>query len=73
MYEHLSNAIKSKGLSFRAVATIIGMPEATFRAKTNGRSGCRFTIEEAFSIQENVFPEMDIKFLFKRNDQESVA
>ncbi|MCM1061962.1 MAG: DNA-binding protein [Eubacterium sp.] len=73
MYEHLSNAIKTKGLSLRAVAAAIGMPEPTFRAKINGRSECGFTIEEAFAIQDNVFPEMDIKYLFKRNNQITVA
>lgn len=73
MYECLSSAIKAKGLSFRAVAAAIGMPEPTFRSKINGRSECGFTVEEAFAIQENVFPEMDFKYLFKRNNQESVA
>lgn len=73
MYEHLSNAIKTKGLSFRAIATAIGMPEPTFRSKINGRSECGFTIEEAFAIQENVFPEMDFKYLFKRSSQDTAA
>lgn len=73
MYEHLFNAIKAKGLSFRAIAAAIGMPEPTFRSKINGRSECGFTVEEAFIIQENVFPEMDIKYLFKRDNQETAA
>ncbi len=73
MYRHLVNAIDTKKLSFRVVAAAIGMPEATFRAKINGRSECGFTVEEAFAIQKDVFPEMDIKYLFERTNQEGVV
>ena len=67
MYENLSNSIKSKGLSFRAVAAAIGMPEPTFRSKIDGRSECGFTFEEAICIKENLFPEMDLRFLFAKS------
>ena len=55
------------------MAAAIGMPEPTFRSKINGRSECGFTVEEAVDIQENIFPEMDLKYLFKRSNQEHVA
>lgn len=65
MYENLRNALKSKGISFNAAAAAVGMPEPTFRTKVQERS---FDVEEAFHIQANLFPEMDIRFLFARTD-----
>lgn len=66
MYENLSEALKKKGISFNAAAAAIGMPEPTFRGKMKvpDRS---FTIEEAIDIKLNLFPEMDIQYLFKRS------
>lgn len=49
-------------------ALAIGMPEATFRTKVQDRS---FYVEEAFYIKENLFPELDFKYLFKKSDEES--
>ncbi len=69
MYENLVKALTNKGVSNRAAAVIINMPEATFRAKLFGRSQCGFTIEEAFDIKDNIFPEMDIAYLFKRSKE----
>lgn len=63
MYDNLRNALKAKGLSFNAAAAAVGMPEPTFRTKVQERS---FNVEEAFFIKENLFPEMDMRFLFKR-------
>lgn len=71
MYENLSNALKSKGLSFTVAAAILNMPEATFRAKMNGKSQCGFSIEEAFSIKRNLFPELDIAFLFAKSESQT--
>lgn len=61
MYNNLRNALKSKGLSYNAAAAAVGMPEPTFRTKVQERS---FSVEEAIYIRENLFPEMDLKFLF---------
>ena len=72
MYPNLISALKSKGISNTAAATVIGMPEPTFRSKINGRSQCGFTIDEAFSIKSNLFPELDIMYLFEsRSDCET--
>lgn len=67
MYENLSNALKKKGISFNAAAAAIGMPEPTFRGKMNipDRS---FSIEEAINIKLNLFPEMDIQYLFEKTE-----
>jgi hypothetical protein len=67
MYNHLAEALKKKGLSINAAAAAIGMPEPTFRGKMSvpDRS---FSIEEAIKIKLNLFPEMDIQFLFEKED-----
>lgn len=65
MYPNLIGALKAKGISNTAAAAIIQMPEPTFRSKINGRSQCGFTIDEAFSIKMNLFPELDIMYLFE--------
>lgn len=64
MYINLINALKNKGISNTAAAATIEMPEPTFRSKISGRSQCGFTIDEAFKIKDNLFPEMDLTYLF---------
>ena len=66
MYANLSKELKKKGLSILAAANTLGMPEPTFRTKVNDRS---FSVEEAFAIKDNLFPEFDIAYLFERNDK----
>lgn len=70
MYENLARALKAKGISNNAAAAAIGMPEPTFRGKmaVHDRS---FSIEEAITIKQNLFPEMDIMYLFERNESEA--
>lgn len=64
MYKNLERELKAKGLSNNAAAAAIGMPEATFRGKMKIEDRS-FTVEEAIRIQENLFPEMNIFYLFK--------
>lgn len=68
MYTNLKESLTRKGISFNAAAKILGMPEPTFRTKVQDRS---FSVEEAFAIKENLFPEMDFAFLFKKEDAEN--
>lgn len=51
-----------------AAAKAIGMPEPTFRTKLNSRE---FSINEAFEVIDSLFPEYDIRYLFKRDDLET--
>lgn len=67
MYKHLDEALKSKGISWNAAAKATGMSEATFRSKMSGRSQCGFKITEAINIKANLFPEMDIFYLFEES------
>lgn len=66
MYVNLLENLQRKGISINAAALAVGMPEATFRTKVQDRS---FYVEEAFNIKENLFPELDFKYLFKRSDE----
>ena len=72
MYKNLDQALKSKGLSFNAAAAAIGMPEPTFRGKMNieGRS---FSVDEAIRIKIHLFPEMDVIYLFQKDDDQKGA
>lgn len=70
MYSNLSMSLKQKGLSMNAAANLLNMPEATFRTKLQERS---FSVEEAMLIKNNLFPEMDIFYLFQKEEpQEGV-
>ena len=66
MYANLKKELMQKGISVTAAAALIGMPEPTFRTKLNGRAQCGFSIEEAFCIKENIFPERDLVYLFTK-------
>ena len=52
-------------ISINAAAAAIQMPEATFRTKAQNRS---FYFEEALEIRDNLFPELDLRFLFKKDE-----
>lgn len=67
MYNNLLRQLKAKGLSINAAAAAIGMPEPTFRGKITVKDRS-FSIDEAISIKLNLFPELDIMYLFKREE-----
>lgn len=67
MYNNLERELKKKGLSVNAAALAIGMPEPTFRGKLTIKDRS-FTFEEAARIKANLFPELDIFYLFKRDE-----
>jgi lambda repressor-like predicted transcriptional regulator len=69
MYANLQQALKTKGISMNAAAAVIGLPEATFRTKLQDRA---FKIEEAIRIKKALFPEMDLTYLFQREDEEII-
>lgn len=62
MYANLIDSLRKKGISINAAAAAIRMPESTFRTKANDRS---FSVEEAYLIKDNLFPEVDMRYLFK--------
>lgn len=66
MYKNLDKELKAKGISVNAAAAAIGMPEPTFRGKMNVAERS-FSFDEAVNIKLNLFPELDIFYLFARD------
>lgn len=67
MYGNLSRCLKLKGLSVLAASKAVDMAEATFRTKLNDRA---FSVDEAFAVRDTLFPEYDIRFLFRRDNDD---
>ena len=68
MYSNLLDELNKKGISINAAAKIIDMPEATLRTKIQSRS---FDFDEAFALRDNLFPEFDMRYLFKNDNTKS--
>ena len=58
----IKTAMDSKGVSVEAVSKLLNIHRNTAANKIEGRTS--FTIEEAFSLKDNLFPEYDLNFLF---------
>lgn len=71
MYTNLEAEIVRKKLSKEIIANAIGKTYNTFTLKLNGKYS--FTYDEALIIQETFFPECDIKYLFKKDDDDRTA
>lgn len=69
MYPNLIEALKAKKISYYVAGAAIDMPEPTFRSKVEGTVQCGFSVDDAFKIKYNIFPEYDIEFLFKRENK----
>ena len=67
MYSNLAKELKKKNISYYAAGAAIEMPEPTFRSKIEGKVQIGFSVDDALKIKDNLFPEMDIAYLF-RND-----
>lgn len=64
MFANLAKELKNKGITYRAVAGLIGCSEKTIQNKMSGVTD--FTLNEVLLINENMFPEYELKYLFKR-------
>lgn len=64
MFANLAKELKNKGITYRAVAGLIGCSEKTIQNKMSGVTD--FTLNEVLLINENMFPEYKLKYLFKR-------
>lgn len=67
MFTNLASELKRKGISTRAVAGLIGCSEKSVLNKVNGTT--EFTLSEVLLINENLFPEYELKYLFRRDNQ----
>ena len=64
MFPNLSDALKDKGITLKAVAILIGCTEKTLQNKMNGIT--EFTLSEALLINENLLPEFRLQYLFSK-------
>lgn len=64
MLDNLEKARQEKNISLVSMSAVLGVKYQTLREKINGTS--EFKFKEALIIQEEFFPEYEIKFLFKK-------
>lgn len=64
MYKNLKSVMAVKQISIDAIAALLGIHRNTVSNKLDGES--EFTYGQAELIQENLFPEYNARYLFKR-------
>lgn len=64
MYENLKMLLRAKGISNEALARLLNVHRDTVTNKLNGES--EFTYGQAELIQETLFPEYNIRYIFHR-------
>ena len=64
MYENLKMLLKAKGISIEVLARLLNVHRDTVTNKLNGES--EFTYGQAELIQETLFPEYNIRYIFRR-------
>lgn len=67
MNRNLLAEMARRGIRPQDIQKVIGKTRDTVRNKLSGKRG--FTVVEAFAIQKNFFPDLDVKYLFERADQ----
>lgn len=65
MYKNLVAQMAESGVTRRDIAKVLGKHENSIGLKVSGKSP--FTIEEAFKIKSQLFPDADLKYLFEQN------
>ena len=65
MFENLRNELSKKRISNKAVADLIGCTQKTLDNKMNGVT--EFTLSEILLISDNLLPEFELRYLFKRS------
>lgn len=63
MLRNLLAEMARKEISMKQLASIAGINKKTAYNKT--REISRFTLDEALNIQKQLFPDLDLKYLFK--------
>lgn len=65
MFTNLVSELRNKGISTKAVAGLIGCSESSVMNKVKGVT--EFTLSEVLLINDNLFPEYKLEYLFKRD------
>lgn len=66
MYANMTNELRRKNITNKAVAELIGSTEKTVVNKLNGSTD--FTVSEAIAINENLLPEFRLSYLCTPTD-----
>lgn len=66
MYENLKMLLRAKGISNEVLARLLNVHRDTVANKLNGES--EFTYGQAELIQESLFPEYNIRYIFQRTN-----
>ena len=69
MYNNLKALMAAKGISIESMARLINLHRDTVKNKLNGES--EFSYGQAELIQETLFPEYNIRYIFRRTSQAS--
>jgi hypothetical protein len=64
MYNNLIAEMARNRMQRDVISKVIGKSYNQTREKINGKAP--FTYDEALTIQETLFPDLDLKYLFKR-------
>lgn len=64
MFPNLRAELKRKGISYKAVAAVIGCSEKSVQNKVSGAT--EFTLSEVLAINEDLLPEFDLRYLFRK-------
>ena len=68
MYSNLRSEMARGNISNREMAKVLKLHENTVSNKLLGKSESGFSIEEAFLIKSAFFPDLDLSYLFQRED-----
>lgn len=66
MFENLKYELQRKRISNKAVAELLCCTVKSVGNKMNGIT--EFTLSEVMLISENLLPEFELRYLFKRRD-----
>ena len=66
MYENLRKELNNKGITHKAVASMIGCSEKTMQNKLSGKTD--FLFKEVMSIRNDLLPEFTIEYLFSQKN-----
>lgn len=67
-YSNLRGEMAKKKILMEDISELLKIHRNSVANKLNGKSA--FTIEESMKVQEHFFPDLELKYLFARDDTE---
>ena len=64
---NLRGELAKRRVSIEDIANLLGVDRNTVANKLNGKSA--FSIDQAMKIQEAFFPDLELRWLFQRDDE----